>query len=272
MARKVTLQQEQEIIELYKQGLSIKEIAEKYSLKWAESVTEIVKRNRVELRKEGSPRKFTYNTKFFSELNEQSCYWAGFIAADGCIIDTKPTKYLQIALKKIDLEHLEKFSKVINSTYNIKEDKVSFKVVIALEEETVTDLEKFGITPRKSLTFKPPLFLTDEQKVWFIRGYFDGDGTISFRRNKRKEIVPSKTSVGILGTLEMIEFYITQVNSQTGTTITASPTKRGNIFEIRNYVSIDNLKVLSWLYDNSRQDCRLDRKYEKYQQSKKALL
>lgn len=135
---------------------------------------------------------------FFSRDNEDSFYWAGFIAADGFICGSNPKngerhKTLGIGLSNVDIDHLMKFRQVINAespihTYkvNIKNDnpKYVFKIrdrykstLTIRSTQIYDDLARFGITERKSLTLKFPEWIMNHQLCnHFIRGYFDGDG------------------------------------------------------------------------------------------------
>src|SRR5271154_2141644 len=45
------------------------------------------------------------NKDTFSNLTLETCYWAGFIAADGCITDKN---VLVVCLSNVDKNHLEK--------------------------------------------------------------------------------------------------------------------------------------------------------------------
>lgn len=51
------------------------------------------------------------------------------------------------------------------------------------------DLEKYNITPRKTydLDFEFPFELIPNEYIWdFIRGFFDGDGQISYSENSHQ--------------------------------------------------------------------------------------
>ena len=54
------------------------------------------------------------------------------------------------------------------------------------------DLEKYGIVPRKSLILKFPNNISDEMLPHIIRGYFDGDGSISCYKRKYKDAEASE--------------------------------------------------------------------------------
>jgi len=92
------------IIEMYKSGVSSTEIAKLLRISKAK-ILETLHINNVEMRPKAASRKYGLNENSFSKITLESCYWAGFIAADGNIYN----KYLSIELNNIDEKHLQKF-------------------------------------------------------------------------------------------------------------------------------------------------------------------
>lgn len=136
----------------------------------------------------------------FSRENEESFYVAGFIAADGCVKDRKNSsgnvRYeLGISLSKEDKKFLEQLRQIMkaetpvrdflvkNSKRNSKWNDCWKSEIIITSEKMCTDLVRFNIVPRKSLTYTFPEWMkVHPLKHHFIRGYNDGDG--SFYRPK----------------------------------------------------------------------------------------
>jgi hypothetical protein len=122
--------------------------------------------------------------KFFSGVTTTNCYWAGFIAADGCLYP----KYKQLSfdLKITDFTQLLKFCKAadckekVKAVYRKDKDVWAAQLYIRGVEDWIRDLDLyFNITPRKSLTLKPPsLLIEQEHRLAYIRGLVDGDGCI----------------------------------------------------------------------------------------------
>ncbi len=119
--------------------------------------------------------------EFFKELNyEAQSYWLGFIFADGCISDTECLA-LDICLKSADTHHLLQFRRDINSnapiySYPSQPNQASIRI---FNQRFVTNLLKWGLTPRKSHTIKwPPI--PPSMTRHFIRGVMDGDGCMSW--------------------------------------------------------------------------------------------
>lgn len=108
-------------------------------------------------------------------------YTLGFIAADGNICHSGKTHVLHIACDDRDV--VEKIKVVLDYAGPIYQKgrpngKISYSLRIC-DPIIFNDLQKLNITERKSLTFKPPVIPVSYVRH-FVRGYFDGDGSISF--------------------------------------------------------------------------------------------
>jgi len=168
------------------------------------------------------PRSKKINHYYFSEPNLENSYWAGFIAADGCIKDPKnrPSKGISIRLAQIDIGHLEKFKLNIKSDHEIftgiSKPTDFVKTANAYcnlsfsSNQIAEDLAKYwNIVPRKAMRLKPPNIINREQKLAFIAGYIDGDGSYSWtgiRYRVDGSIVPRRPTLSIYGTKEMLEW------------------------------------------------------------------
>lgn len=140
----------------------------------------------------------TVDDNFFAEDNEQSMYWAGFMAADGCIPDFKnrDNNTLTCGLARIDKHHLQKFADTIKWSGQIydgqskKDGKIYLKSEIGItSDKIIKDLtERFGFGHRKSLVYEFPERLVNHPLVHhFIRGYFDGDGSFYIQDKNSKK-------------------------------------------------------------------------------------
>lgn len=235
---------------LYNQGYGTTQIASILSCHRSTVRRKLLK-NGVVLRKK-SPQK-NYNIKAFSSFTEKSCYWAGFIAADGNVRSNRDA--VQIHLSKIDLNHLEKFKDFIRLDGNIGVYENSCKVSVN-GRWFVQDLkENFNITNRKSLTLKPPK-LPQYLLRHYFRGYFDGDGSIT------KTSTPSMSLIGTIDMLNSFNEYAHSLGVSLKSKNAVAPLiPAGNAFQI-SYSGINAYKILSHLYDDSA--VCLDRKKNKF--------
>ncbi len=136
----------------------------------------------------GAGRKYSVNKEYFSVPNIENSYWAGFIAADGCISDKNN---VSIGLKREDEKQLEMFIKCTeftgSITRGIHREKFPYsRITICGVPEWANDLKKhYSLTPRKSLTLCPPNNLDVHLSFAFIKGYIDGDGSILVTKKQR---------------------------------------------------------------------------------------
>lgn len=125
-------------------------------------------------------RKYYINDNFFSVENSDMAYILGFLAADGTV--RKNGNEVKITLARKDKELLEKFKIKLETNYPIVDTTTSKGYDISTfkfcSKQIKEDLSKYGIVPNKTFTFSFPTNLNKEYWIDFIRGYFDGDGTI----------------------------------------------------------------------------------------------
>ena len=107
--------------------LSNSEISKKYNIHRM-NVQKILKDNNVNLRKRTPGIKVDHI--FFESYNPYSCYWAGFILADG-YVRTEKRNLLSIKLSIKDLSHLEKFKEAIKFEGSIEVNKDFCRISIS---------------------------------------------------------------------------------------------------------------------------------------------
>lgn len=129
---------------------------------------------------------YTRNNNAFSNLTLESCYWAGFIAADGCINIKHPS--LHICLSPKDLDQLDRFRIFVGYSGPLHHAKNGTNLSLTVSSKFIIDdlAKNFNIFPRKSLTLEPPKNLTHEQSLAYIIGYIDGDGTLNYNNCKSR--------------------------------------------------------------------------------------
>lgn len=142
-------------------------------------------------------RKYNFNEYFFHELNEKSSYWLGFLYADGYtrMKDGKSGE-LKLKLKDTDKNHIELFLKDLGCDKPIKcgvDNKSKFCSVTVYSNIMVKKLFELGCINNKTQKIRLPK-LDESSMSHFIRGYFDGDGSISKIKNRPNSFVVSLCS------------------------------------------------------------------------------
>ena len=128
-----------------------------------------------------------YNLKYnFDKIsNHTEAYILGFVYADGYVIGA-PSNRFGIMLSLKDERLLQKICSYISDEISLSyEEREGFKSVklIVCRKELVENLKNLGIVPNKTHKDFGIPNISEEFVFSFIRGYFDGDGTIL--RDKR---------------------------------------------------------------------------------------
>lgn len=137
-------------------------------------------------------RKYEIDETYFENIhNEEKSYWLGFLYADGYVrLKYNRSGQLRLKLKKEDISHIEKFKNDIKSTQIIDSYISSVKVnnkiyksevseINIYSTKIVKDLYDKGCFNNKTHTIIFPSWLNNDLIPHFIRGFFDGDGSIS---------------------------------------------------------------------------------------------
>ena len=86
-----------------------------------------------------------------------------------------------------DKEFLEKIRNTLSSDYPIKDYKIKEKYEVSRfsfrSEKIKEEFKKYNITENKTYTYSFPTNLDKRYVIDFIRGYWDGDGTVCLSGN-----------------------------------------------------------------------------------------
>ena len=207
-------------------------------------------------------RNLMQNHNFFQVENEDMAWLLGFIAADGGI--EKKRNVIRINLSTVDKEILIKIKNLINLQSEVKDyitnDGYAVSKIQWSSEQHKKDLANYGITFEKTFKLKPPLKLN--KKYWkdYIRGFWDGDGSITLNKNNYNSLLWQITSAS-KSILEFIvnyfyeEYQIPKVNIH-------SFTRNGVELYILQYSTNASMKIYNIFYDDN--SICLKRKKDKY--------
>lgn len=128
-------------------------------------------------------RKYSVNDDYFKTQSHNMAYILGFLAADGNI--AKKENKIDLALAESDKEILEKINQEIENTRPIKiydrHDGHQLTAKLQVFSSTMKkDLAHYNIVPAKTFILTPPELLAREYIISYIRGFFDGDGSIYY--------------------------------------------------------------------------------------------
>lgn len=203
--------EEAQIADLYRSGISSKKIAKMYGLNHHISIVDAIRRQGVEL-KDVSARNqiYPFNHNAFDEIkDEHTAYWLGFIYADGYI----GRNSLLVTLKLSDVDQLHNLSCFLQSNAPIRYGFGSYRekknpnatgryAHFHLSER----LHQLGIQTGRPYSAKCLDEVPDCLHHHWIRGLFDGDG--SARKSK---------SIAFCGDHDLMYLVRENVSSNTDT-------------------------------------------------------
>ncbi|PGP12576.1 hypothetical protein COA01_32695 [Bacillus cereus] len=161
-------------------------------------------------------RQYYSNFDYFANIDSpDKAFYAGWIAADGCVYDRNndsQQKMLSIGIHEKDEELIRKFLNEIQSNNPIiHRTQVTKKGILTpvsqvqiVSNKLCDDLAKYNIVPRKTWTFLPTNIPRDLMSH-FIRGYFVGDGTITVANHRYDR--PKYYNVSFIGNLKSMEYF-----------------------------------------------------------------
>lgn len=265
--KKVNIQTLNNIIEDYQNGKSMRQIEKDYGVT-RQSVAKYLEEQQIKTTKGNHHRIYNHNENFFEVIDtEEKAYWLGFMFADGYISNMQ-NRYGQdlfgLSLSQTDEEMLHKFKKSIEATNPIltypRKDNNSHPMcrIQMTSQKTVDDLIDKGCVKQKSLILKPPKKVPEKLINHFIRGFFDGDGSITKTYNKtyNKYIY----GINITSTLEMCEW----LKSIFGFGSVLKEKRRENTY----YFAFGGNNQLKFFYDFLYKNSTIwmDRKYNRFQE------
>lgn len=239
------------LVEKYESGMSIYQISKEIG-EHQQAISNTLKQYTT-LRKKVA---YDIDNTYFEKIDsEEKAYFLGFIAADGAIIDNGGgVKVLTISINKKDIALLEKMKESMQSTHKIQtlqKNQVRFAFA---NKKVLNDLMKLGIKERKSLDLEPMLHIIPKSlKHHFIRGYFDGDGSIFWTSTSTAK---KRRYVAIRGTKAFLEDIQTYFKAK-GTIQFNNGT-----YQLRIGANADVEHIFQTMYKDAH--VYLERKYNKF--------
>lgn len=187
--RKFDDETERRICEEYKRGSNIRALSEKYHTS-ATPIRRALKRHEVPRRSPTEAgRKYHVDQAHFNIIDTPNkAYWLGFIFADGCLQPKArhASSILEVVLAMRDRAQFQKMLDELGSNYPIY-DNVKVKhpasLIRVISNQLVEDLHRH-VAPYPREQPKSP-DINPELYSHFIRGYWDGDGSLQRWKSKQ---------------------------------------------------------------------------------------
>lgn len=264
-----------EILQKYDNGQSITSLNKEYHTTKVRDL--LIENNRqVPESRKGigwKKRKYSLNENYFQELDSKDkAYFLGFIYADGFITKRSQGQNI-LGLTLAEIEPIDKFKKYIQTdkkvgyykkTNSYSDKSYEYKLAL-ISDKLVSDIEKLGVVERKSLTLTFPE-LREDLIPHFIRGYFDGDGSVFLHKDSRKEYSSNRyLGINICGTKEFLTALSKHLPFiEEGQCIYKENRKETNCWNLKMISNIRSLELYHYMY-NDCDDLYLSRKKEKFE-------
>lgn len=258
---RLTIEQKEDIVNAYLSDISntCASLGRKHNVDY-KTIKYTLKKHNVKIRNDISriKRKYTLNESFFEKIDtEEKAYFLGFLYADGYL--NYKHKILGISLQERDKDILEKLRIIIGSSKPLVFREWISKhptwqnsyVLEVYGIKICEDVIKLGCVPKKSLILQFP---TENQVPnhllrHFVRGYFDGDGSIG----NTTHIVSSMMFLNSLQNLLNKMGIESKISNMACNSITK---------DLAMNKKLSAIKFLDWIYQDST--IYLNRKYDKY--------
>lgn len=223
-------------------------------------------------------RTYYINENFFEDINTPGkAYILGYLAADGCVYKRENhVGMLSVTCKSNDVELLQIINREMESEYIIsnsykknilKNGELALYSSLQINSDKIcNDLAKYNIVPKKTWIYSPIDLKNDKLNWHFIRGYFDGDGSVYKTPNVSGKITPSSYRITITCNDETAQWLNTFFqNHEIISHIYQDHRDKysNNLYNVQ-VRRCDSLERLFYqMYKDSR-ELRLERKYNKF--------
>lgn len=211
--------------------------------------------------------RYFLDEKFFDSFGQRQAYYLGLLYADGNNYKTNRKNVVRIALHKKDRDILDKFNSDLKHAKPLRANRDLLELEIS--NKYISDkLLDLGLTPRKTFTLEFPKWLDVSLHSHFIRGYFDGGGSIGFYKPGPSSRASKHYKTARFSIVSTDSFCNSVISIFTEKLNITSSLKIRHKDRNNNTRTIDiggNLQVkrlLDFIYNNA--EVYLDRKYNLY--------
>ena len=247
-----------ELIDDYIKCNSLSALSRKYKMS-ATTIKKLLLDNNIDTTK--NFRLYEIDEDYFNLIDSKDkAYFLGLLYADGYV--NKEGFFLSLC--ETDLPILETFKKYLKYSGNIKTKNTknskhcTQKQLNIYSSKMAEKLTQLGCFQNKSLTITFPTFLTEEMIPHFIRGYFDGDGSIYM-------ITSISACFSIIGNEDLVSAILKKiVNATNLPEKVISKDKRCKKTASFKYSNRNHLlKIYKYLYAEC-EDLYMERKFTKF--------
>jgi len=248
---------EETICHEYESGLSTLKLAAPAGSSWS-VIYHCLKRNGITCRSRSHQRRiYSIDENCFDVIDSaEQAYFLGLLYADG----GNTGGAISLQLIEHDRDILERLNLFLGSDKPLlrvetADGKIYLKLLIS-NKKLIERLDSLGVCRRKTFLIRFPSWLDSKLYADFVRGYLDGDGSISIDLKRRKCQLSIVSNRDFCLDLKHIVDAALDIN-------TSIQDIKGT--QAKRLVCSGNRqshKLLNWLYGNA--STKLSRKFEKY--------
>lgn len=266
-------QLEQAVINDYLSGKGQQSTGRPYGLTYS-NVKYILNKNRIPVRnlqeatilRNENQRAYSVDDNYFDIESSNMAYILGFLAADGSI--SKKGNSIKIGLSSKDKELLRKiqrelkiekeiFDYTTNKGYDVSE-------LAWTSKRHKQILATYNIVPQKTFSLKPPFKLNEKYHLDYVRGYFDGDGSVNLIANSNGRGQGNVRWQICSATKEILEWILNVLEKNGIPKVNILEQQKKSVLYYFQYSSISSRKIFHLLYKPN--DLYLERKFKKFQE------
>jgi hypothetical protein len=230
----------------------------------------------------GGHNQRSINKHFFKKWSANMAYVTGFIFADGAVEDVrKSSRTCYTLISNNHKEILIDIKRSLHSNHQLRLRKPRWQVfpgggryfckasyhLRIGSKEIFDDLNRLGVTPRKSLTLKFPK-VPEPYLNHFIRGYFDGDGCVHVDTHQGK-FKHRLSTIFTCGSRQFLEKLTKHLHKRAKLSF-QNVFFQHRAFRLR-FGTHDSLKLLNFIYKGINKVPYLHYKHDIYKRYLKSL-
>jgi len=253
---------------------TIKDIASLYGISDI-VIKRVLRENSIQTRlPEETSRKYYFNEHYFDFVDSpEKAYFLGLLMADGYNSNAS----IALVLSKKDEEIIKRFKKAVDSNKFIKSyefDGREYSSFCLYSKYFAGKLTELGCMSGKTFKLQFPDYLNNDLIRHFIRGYFDGDGCISYHFTKKSNYFGNSFAsiINFTSTYDFClclqKYFLTNFNINTYMSC-RNPKNNNNNRTVTISGNQHVIKVAKWMYDGT--DLYLSRKHQKFLDIQKIL-
>lgn len=202
------------------------------------------------------------NNIFQNGFDSENAYVFGWIMSDGCLKKegrNKTSYAVRICSNDLDIiQWMHSYMCVGNKIY--RQGTNGFQIKFR-NKDSIEFMRSYGLHERKSLDMEL-LDIPDEYFGDFLRGYFDGDGSIALKKTKYNTYGQASFTCGSLSFIDTLKERLGEFGIESHIYKDGRPTNNSYYLRVVKRSEIEKLYAL--MYERHDGAIRLMRKYNKF--------